>query len=175
MTATQPLRCKCRRQAVTSLRCSRCSVPICPDCSIPAAVGMLCRECASNKKSRLYQVSAGSMALAIPACLLAAAFGGWLLTSIGMGFGFFGIAFGFLYGLAIAEIALRITGRKRGLTMEILAGGSAFLGIIAGWLITDSTHPLFNHAYFLWHLSNPWSYVLLGVAIFGAVNRIRNI
>ena len=175
MTTSLPLRCKCRRQAVTSLRCSRCNVPICPDCSVVFPVGMVCRECGSNKKSRLYQVSAGSMALAIPACLLTATFGGWLLTGTFGGFGYFGMVLGFLYGYLIAEVALRITGRKRGLVMEILAGGSAFLGILAGWLITAALNPMPGHPPFVAHFTNPWSYVLLSIAVFGAVNRIRNI
>src|ERR1051325_2194451 len=105
MTTDLPLRCKCRRQAVTSLRCSRCSVPICPDCSTPAPVGMLCRECASNKKTRLYQVSAGSLTVAIPACLLTATFGGWLLSDLIGGFGFYRLLLGFVYGLVVAEVA----------------------------------------------------------------------
>lgn len=116
------------------------------------------------------------MALAIPACLATALFGGWLLTDAIGGLGYFQMVLGFLYGYMIAEVALRITGRKRGPKMEILAGGCAFLGIPAGWLLADLFHKIPpERSFFFWHLTNPWSYVLLGVAVFGAINRIRNI
>ena len=173
MTTALPLRCQCRRHEITSLRCARCSVPICPHCSIVAPAGQLCRECASGKKSRLYQVGPKNLALAILACLTAAALGGWLLASLGMSFGFFALWFGYLYGLIIAEVALRVTGRKRGPVMEILAGTCAALGVLAGWLlVTPADSPAFADA-FLRHLFNPWSLLVLGLVVFAAVTRIR--
>lgn len=168
------MRCKCRRQAITSLRCSRCSVPICPDCSRVAPVGHLCRECASNKKSRLYQVSAGSLVLAFLACSAVAAFGGWLVVSA-FRWGIFGILAAFIYGMGVAEVALRVTGRKRGLKMEILAGTCALLGIVVGLLLTSLRYagPEGGGLYALFF--DPWLYAQAIVAVFGAVNHTRNI
>jgi hypothetical protein len=137
---------------------------------------MLCRECSSSRRSPLFQVSAGSLATASLVCLGVAVFGGWLLASVGGGFGFFSLWFGFLYGLAIAEVALRITGRKRGPQMEILAGTCAVLGIVAGWALSALVHggPDPGTA-LLAHLFNPWSYLLIGLAAVSAVSRIRYI
>src|SRR5438067_2335725 len=170
MTTSGPLRCKCRKQAVTSLRCSRCFVPICPDCSRPAPVGMLCRDCARGKPSHLYQVDPKSFAFAIPVTLIAGLFGGWLMATV-RGIGFFSLFAGFLYGMAVGEIALRLTGRKRGLPIELLAGGCVLAGLIGGLAIqlliessTLSAHPYppgegmdaaaLAFSYFL----NPWIY-----------------
>jgi hypothetical protein len=188
MTSTAPLRCKCRKQAETGLRCSRCFIPICPDCSRPAPVGMICGECARGKPSHLYQVDPKSFALAIPVTLVAALFGGWLLATIRY-MGFFGMFAGFLYGMAVGEIALRLTGRKRGLPMEIMAGVCVIAGIVGGhgiqFLAESSTigaNPLYAGGdgfdattLALGYLMNPWMYVSMGVAVFGAVSRIRNI
>ena len=187
MSTTTPLRCKCRKQAVTSLRCSRCSVPICPDCSRPAPVGMLCRECASNKKSRLYQVSAGSFALAALAALAAAAVGGWILTSpdFPMG-GFFELVLGFALGTGVGEVALRVTGRRRGLKMDIMGGPCAGAGLLIGYAFNWVQNPMppervalssSEYASML-HLGMPYLFspmvlLTIGVIVFGAVNRIR--
>src|SRR5437764_8246786 len=134
MTSSVPVRCKCRKQAETGLRCSRCFVPICPDCSRPAPVGMLCRDCARGKPSHLYQVDPKSFAIAVPVTLAAGLFGGWLMASIGH-IGFFGAFAGFIYGMAVGEVALRLTGRKRGLQMEIMAGACVLLGLLGGHAI----------------------------------------
>lgn len=188
MTSTAPVRCKCRKQAITGLRCSRCFVPICPDCSRPAAVGMLCNACARGKPSHLYQVDPRSFAIAIPVTLAAAIFGGWLMATI-RGIGFFGMFIGYLYGMGIGEVALRLTGRKRGLAIEILSGTCVLLGLLAGYglhfLIATSISgavvgppdpaliDVSNLA--LSFLMNPWIYVTIGVSIFGAVSRVRTI
>jgi hypothetical protein len=130
--ASVPLRCKCRRKAVTSLRCSRCSVPICPDCSKVAPVGMLCSQCGSPRNLPLYQVSTGNLAVGAAVCLGVASLGGWILVSAS--FGYFSLLLAFLLGLAVAETALRITGRKRGPKVEALAGISAGVGIVIGYM-----------------------------------------
>ena len=185
MSLSTPLRCKCRKQAVTSLRCSRCSVPICPDCSRPAPVGMLCRECASNKKSRLYQVSAGSFALASLASVGVAALGSWILTSPDFGMGsLFELLLGFALGTGVGEIALRVTGRKRGLKMEIMGGVCACAGLLIGYAINRLQHPMPNLSNLpefaegmplslMPSLFSPRMLLLIGITVFGAVNRIR--
>ncbi len=173
MTTTTPLRCKCRRQAETSLRCARCSVPICPDCSVVVAVGMICRDCARGGPNKLHQVSAGSFALATAACLGASLLGGWILVSYVLSFGYMSLWAGFLFGLAIGEIALRITGRKRGLKLELLVGISVAAGIAGGVAIEALIHPELDIV--TRHLTHPLDYVLLALAIVAAVGRIRNI
>ncbi len=170
-----PTRCKCRKQAETSLRCSRCFVPICPDCSRPAAVGMLCTSCARGNRSHLYEVGKGDFLKGGLAAFGTAIFGGWLLATM-RDFGFFFFWFCFLYGLAVAEITLRFTGRKRGTSMEVLVGSAVGVGLIAGVILKtllgaggDSSEVLLDA------LRNPWSYVAVGIAVFAAVGRVRHL
>jgi hypothetical protein len=107
----------------------------------------------------------------ILATLGVAVFCGWLLATLGE-FGVMLIVWGgLLYGLAVAETALRATGRKRGLLMEILVGVCGVAGILAGWLLEMLRHDYPLEA----HLTNPWSYALILFAGFIAVSRVRSL
>ena len=101
--------------------------------------------------------------------------------------GFFGAFLGYAYGMAVAEILLRLSDRKRGLTMEIIAGVCVAAGLAAGFAIHAEAAAVTAHtgdsavvespvaALLMRRLLDPWSYVSVAVAIFGAVTRIRNI
>ena len=187
MTTSAPLRCKCRRMAQTGLRCSRCFVPICPDCSKPAPVGILCRNCSRGKASHIYNVDPKSFAVAVPVCLLTAVFGGWLMATL-RGLGFFGLFAGFALGSGIGELFLRLNQRKRGLSVEIAVGVCIFLGIIGGhaiqWSLASNGAPpidpntgeTFNQQMLITlYLSNPWNWASLAVCCFGAVSRVKSV
>jgi len=174
--SSQMPRCNCRRRAETYLRCARCEASICPDCQVSAPAGMLCRECASLRRSPLFQVSATSLLLASLACLAASAFGGWLLVSVGLGFGFFGFFIASFYGIAVAEVALRTTGRKRGPKIEFLAGASAGAGILIGAVLAGLPLGSLLIPFLIRHyLINPFFYIDLVIAVVFAVNRVRNL
>ena len=134
---------------------------------------MICRDCARGGKNLLHKISPGSFAMATAACLSASLFGGWLIVSQVLGYGFMSLWVGFLFGLGIGEIALRITGRKRGPAMEILAGTSVVLGMLGGFGIHILLHPGVPLIGF--HLTNPLTYAMLILATVSAVGRIRNI
>jgi len=160
--ASLPMRCKCRRKAATSLRCSRCSVPICPDCSIVAPVGMLCGGCGSMRNAPLFQLDAGATVLTATASLAVATAGGWFLGSATGQFGLFSLLLAYLLGLGVAETALRVSGRKRGPRMEAIVGTCTAIGVTLGHV---SSVMLFD----------VWFVVMLVVSTIAAVNRIRYI
>ncbi len=171
MSNDLPLRCLCRKHAVTHLRCSRCSAPICPDCSIVAPVGMICRTCMRGARSPLMQVGPALMARGAAITLPLSIFGGWVLADISLP-GLFGLWFPFLYGLGVGEIALRATGRRRGPSVEILAGISALVGVVCGLAI----HMRFNDGDALAELlRQPLTYVGLVIAAASAVGRTRSV
>jgi hypothetical protein len=122
---------------------------------------MLCRECASNGRSPLFQVQPGLLALSIVACLGVASLGGWILFSNMLGY--FGLMLAFLLGIGVAETALRITGRKRGTKMEAVAGACTAIGMLASGLVVS---PMFFSL---------WPVLMVVVATVSAVNRIRYI
>jgi len=149
---------------------------------------MLCNACARGTSSHLYQIDPKSFAIAFPITLAAAVFGGWLMVTIGS-MGFFAALFAYLYGMGIGELALRLTGRKRGLPMEIMVGACVLIGLIAGFgmvvalsagaapsepngTVADAATPA---TLILLHLRNPWTYLMAAVGVFGAVSRVRTI
>ena len=170
------MRCQCRRKAVTSLRCSRCNVPICPDCSKMYSAGILCRTCVrGGKSSRLYELSPANFAKTFLVCLPVGIFTGWLLASLG-GFGLMAALWGGLgHGLAVSEAGLRVSGRKLGWKIETLVGFCAANGLIVGWILTSMRSGGPFREILLAHLFSPWSWVALIIATVVAVGRFRNI
>jgi len=134
---------------------------------------MICRNCARGSKNLLHQVTPGRFLLAVIACLAASTFGGWLIASHVIGYGFMGLWVAFLFGYGIGEIALRITGRKRGLAMEALAGAATAFGVISGVAINLLLYP--DPRMIGFQLKNPMTYATLILAVVSAVGRIRNI
>ncbi len=189
MTSPLPLRCNCRKKAQTSLRCSRCSAPICPDCSKYAPVGMICKQCASAGRSPIYQVEPSVLAKSIPVTLLAAVFGGWLVSTLSA-LGFFAMFVSFLYGFGIGDIGMRLTGRKRGVAIEIMVGACVLIGLVSGFAINIllpsvtlghpapsynlyPDEPVDSMRFLTAALINPWNYATIAIGAFGAICRIR--
>lgn len=164
------MRCMCHHHAVTNLRCSRCETPICPDCSVVGPVGMLCRTCGNPRHSPLYKVEATSLAKAYAACLGLGLLYGAVALPLFAHFGFIGLWIGFLYGGGLAEVGLRVAGRKRGLAMEIMAGICAGGGALAGlFLLSLITTPSLIGLMF-----SPFVWINIIVATVAAVLRLRN-
>jgi hypothetical protein len=136
---------------------------------------MLCRECGSSKKSPLFQVSIQSLLLAYLVCLGVAVFGGWLLRELPV-FGFFALWGALFYGMVVAEVALRVTGRKRGTQMEILVGVCSVLGLLGGRLLQFLSYRIPGGAVVFSLLpTDIWFYLMAAVAVFAAISRIRYI
>ncbi len=166
-----PLRCKCRKHAVTSLRCSRCSVPICPDCSKIVPVGMVCSTCLHGKQIHIYQYGTQDVLRGLGASLLVAIAGGCLLAtahSFGLMLSIWG---GLLQGYIVAEACLRVTNRKRGLVMEAIVGCSVVLGLVLGCLLISDYQGIPLEVY----LASPYSYILLVIATVVGVGKVRNL
>ncbi|HEX5322548.1 MAG TPA: hypothetical protein VFW40_02100 [Capsulimonadaceae bacterium] len=110
----------------TAVSCGKCDRPICTKCMIPGPAGMRCPECASLRKTALYQIHPGRLALAIVAGLVTGVIGAMILTAIG----FFVFFIGPIYGTAVAEAVLRASGRKRGRMIEAIGIGSIMVGAL---------------------------------------------
>ncbi len=120
----------------TGLRCNRCDRYMCVECAKRTPVGYTCRECVRGHEDRFYQgtgldyalvavVSAAGGALTIFATLL---LGGFLIL-------------GFIVAPAIggtaAQIALQLTGRRRGRQSGVVSAGALLIGgLAAGYLLT---------------------------------------
>lgn len=130
------MQCYRHPKVETAVSCGKCDRPICTRCMIPGPAGMRCPECASLKGSALYKVHPGRLILAIVAGLIVGVVGAMILTAIG----FFVFFIGPVYGTAVAETVLRVSGRKRGRMIEAIGVGS----IVVGALVTFGPLLLFS-------------------------------
>jgi hypothetical protein len=158
----------------TFLRCGKCDKPICTECMLIGPAGTRCRDCASMRSSSLYQVSIDRLALAVLAAVLPAVFGGYVIAA-GFRFGFFVLWLALFFGAGIAEIVLRVTGRKRARSLEVASGACAFSGMLFGlaiYLLTHGATPVAS-VVVAFLTGHPFYALSIGVAVFGAVSRIR--
>jgi MFS family permease len=110
----------------TKVSCGKCDRPICTRCMVSGPAGMRCPECASLRGSTLYKVHPGRLALTIAASIACGVIGAYILVFIG----FFVFFIGPAYGTAIAEVVLRVSGRKRGRLIEAIGIGGICLGAL---------------------------------------------
>ena len=163
------MQCARHPKIETALTCGRCGTPICPDCGVSGAVGMICPNCASNKDAHIYQIRPERFALAIVLGLIAGTIVGYMLQYLSGLFLLFMFFLGPVIGGAVGEVILRATGRKRGRKLEILAGASVIVGAIISLVI--SYHWLFL-------IASPLNLILYVVAVgltaAAAVTKIRS-
>lgn len=111
----------------TGLRCNRCERYMCVDCAQRTPVGYTCRECVRGHEDRFYQSTALDYALV--AAVSAA--GGALIPLASIWVGGFVIVGFFLapaIGGAAAQLALGLTGRRRGRQSGYISAGALLLG-----------------------------------------------
>lgn len=119
------MRCARHPQVETALTCTRCETPICPECLVPGAVGMLCRHCARSGNP-LYDIPVGRFVFTLLAGVAAGTLAGFALQMIG----FFIFFVGPMIGGLVGEVVLRATGRKRGPKVEFLTAASVVVGAL---------------------------------------------
>lgn len=108
----------------TNVSCGKCDRPICPRCMVAGPAGMRCSDCASLRKTTLYQIPPQRIALAVLAGLVTGLPGALLMTALG----FFVFFVGPIYGGIVAQAVLWASGRKRGRILEVIGIGSILLG-----------------------------------------------
>ncbi len=109
----------------TGLKCSSCGTPICPACSVPAPVGIKCRDCARHERTASDVGAANTLralAVTIPVSLAAA------LVAHSLPFFFLGVL---AYGWVVGEAAYISSGRRSGRLVEVIAGLCAAAGLPA--------------------------------------------
>jgi hypothetical protein len=122
------MNCYRHKNVETAVSCGRCDRPICPKCMISGPAGMRCPECASLRSTALYKIHPARLALTAMAALVVGVIGAYVISSIS----FFVFLVGPFYGGVVAEVVLRVSGRKRGPVLEAIGIGS----IVLGYLLT---------------------------------------
>ncbi len=171
MSEAETFRCARHPDTETTLRCSKCGIPICPRCLIETPVGARCRECARIKKTPTYALSTRYLLRAIGAGI-----GGAIITGVIWGFinlilpsYFFTILLAAGAGYLIGEIITRAVNRKRGTVLAIIGGLSVVLtfGVVNIVELIALSYLGFSAGRIGFSLFS------VGVGIFMAVNRLR--
>jgi hypothetical protein len=105
---------------------------------------MLCRDCASNRSLHVYQVQPARLILAAAFGLAAGTAVGLALTAISGYFLFWLVFIASAVGGFLGEVILRLTARKRGPIVEVVAGVSVVGGAILALGITVGFHGLIS-------------------------------
>jgi len=166
------MRCIQHPQTETFIRCSKCDAAVCADCMVTGPVGIRCPACSRGKKSPLFIPQPVGMAKAIGAGLGAAIFLGWVTRIALLAGATIGAA---ALGYGIAELVLRLGGRKRGRIMEGIAGGCAALAVLLYHVPWIQLFMMNIPALIGWVLSinSILAVVALGIAVVCAVGRVR--
>jgi tetratricopeptide (TPR) repeat protein len=130
--AGEKLHCAFHPNVETVLRCSQCGRPICVRCARPYPVGQLCPICVRERRPLYYQIRVVPLLLAGGASLLLAALFGWIATFVVRTGVILLLIGGPLAGSVIAQVALRVGQRRRGLGVQLTVAVCILLGSIAG-------------------------------------------
>jgi len=162
------LECATHPGVQTSLRCGRCEKPICPRCMIMTPGGQRCRECANLKPPPDYDVGTLMKLRAAGVAAVVGLVGGvlWdLVTAVlppVVGFFIFLLAAGF--GYLMAELISRATNRKRGYSLQLIAGFGILFAYFVRNLLLRGVPVVLGDIY---------GYIAVAVAILVAISPLR--
>ncbi len=131
----------------TNLRCGKCEELVCADCLVHTPVGVRCPNCARQTRVPTYNVTSSYLARAIGAGFGIGIAGGFALVFLTRfvtlpyldSILFIGI------GYAVGEGISRATNRKRGRSLQVIAG----LSMLAAYLIVSLFAVRFGSPFFL--------------------------
>ena len=119
--------CTVHPQVEATLRCNRCSRPMCLKCAVRTPVGYRCRECVRGQQDVFYSATPQDYVIAGVAAFLVSAVAAGILLRIG------GLLITFLLavpaGGVISEVVWRAVRRRRGRYLWIVVGLCTVLGV----------------------------------------------
>ena len=122
--------CAAHPERDTELRCNRCDRYMCVDCAQRTPVGYTCRECVRSQADKFYQGTMLDYAIVAAVGFV----GGGISTGATLFLGGF-LILGFIIAPAIggaaAQVALQLTGRRRGRQSGLVCAGGVLAGGIA--------------------------------------------
>jgi hypothetical protein len=132
-----PVTCANHPKVETGVSCSSCGKPICPDCMVPAPVGIKCRDCARQPRSARVTLRPDKALRAVAVALgVGTAIGVVLAYVGGTGIGLFTLLLAYGVGYLTGRATLRGAGYYRSPTTAwIAAGGAAWAYVIAGVVV----------------------------------------
>jgi len=135
MTESPPtIYCANHPSVETTLRCNKCEKPICAKCAVLTPTGYRCKECVKEQQKIFetalwYDYPVIFIVVAILS-YLGSLLGGW----VSIRFGFYIIILALFLAPAvgglIAEVARRVTGKRRSKSLFLLAAIAAIIGCL---------------------------------------------
>ena len=126
--------CARHPQRDTELRCNRCERYMCVDCAVRTPVGYTCRQCVRGHEDKFFEGAFVEYGLAAAVCAVGGALLPFVMTLFG-GFLLLGFILAPALGGAAAQIALQLTGRRRGRFSGYVAAGGLLAGGVASALL----------------------------------------
>lgn len=115
----------------TSLRCYKCSRPICMECTNKTPVGYLCPDCQREAEDGFFNARPIDNLLVVLAALPLSLLAGLLITLIGGGFFFILLVLigGGAVGSLIGRLSKRIIGNRRGRYIPYIVAACLIIGV----------------------------------------------
>lgn len=116
----------------TSLRCYKCSKPICSECTVKTPVGYLCPDCYREAEDAFFTAKPTDYLLAILVALPISLLVGFLVMQFSRGIFFIIIMFfvGGAIGGVIGRITKRVIGGRRGRYIPHLVAACVIIGVL---------------------------------------------
>ncbi len=128
--------CAVHPERDTELRCNRCERYMCVDCAKRTPVGYTCRQCVRSHENKFFEGTSLDYAIVAVVSLIGGAIAAFVTTLLG-GIFLLGIVIAPALGGMIAQVALQVTGRRRGRYSGVAcAAGVLTGGLAAGLLLT---------------------------------------
>lgn len=121
--------CAVHPERETELQCNRCGRYMCVQCAVRTPVGYRCRECVRGQEDKFFNAAQYDYPLVFVVCAVLNAVAGFIVGQIG--FLLFILLLSAPIGGGIAEIALRVTKRRRGRYSAYVATAGAAIGALA--------------------------------------------
>jgi hypothetical protein len=167
--------CEVHPDRETSLRCNKCGRLMCPDCAVPTPVGYRCKQCVRKHDDKFFTAGQNDYIIIAAACAITSAIVAAIIQQIALP-ALLLIFIAIPAGGAVAELALRLTGRRRGRQTANIALTSIILGGIIGALIDVVMHygrlPSMN-VLFAILIADFRLPIMIGIMAFFAYSRFR--
>ena len=138
--------CAAHPERDTELRCNRCDRYMCVDCAKRTPVGYTCNECVRNHADKFYQGTLLDYGIVAAVGLVGGAITAGATLLLG-GFLIVGFIISPAIGGTAAQIALQLTGRRRGRQSGVICAGGVLAGGIAGGYLLIGALGLFSLLY----------------------------
>ena len=116
----------------TSLRCYKCSKPICSECTVKTPVGYLCPDCYRDAEDAFFNAKPTDYILAALVALPISLLAGFLVMQFARGLLFIIIIFfvGGAIGGVIGRVTKRVIGGRRGRYIPHLVAACVIIGVL---------------------------------------------